>query len=213
MEQGHAGVDEREVALARHGRGLAGGIVAGEREHAAEPGGPGEVGVAEDVAGAVHPRALAVPDGENAILQRVLEQRKLLRAPDGGGGEILVDRGVEADAGFREERLGAPEFLVDAAERRAAVAGDVARGREPGFGVAPALLEAEPDQRLRPGHEGAALDQPILVVERDADVRHASPPQMAACRERLVAGVRPDNRDSRWGGRRWEQKEAAPFAA
>ena len=64
-----------------------------------------------------------------------------------------------------EVRLGALELLVEAAERRAAIAGDVARGVEPGAAVALVLHQAEAHQRLVAGDEDAALGQVVFVVE------------------------------------------------
>jgi len=39
-------------------------------------------------------------------------------------GKVLVQAGLEADAGGGEQCLAAPELQVDAAERGAAIAGD-----------------------------------------------------------------------------------------
>ena len=92
--------------------------------------GAGEIGVAEHVAGAVDARALAVPHGEHAIVLAFAAQLGLLRAPDRGRGEVLVDAGLEADVALAQERRGALELAVETAERRAAIAGDIARGVE-----------------------------------------------------------------------------------
>ena len=50
------------------------------------------------------------------------EKLGLLRAPAGGGRKLLVQARLEDDIRFGELFLGAPELLVEAAERRAAVA-------------------------------------------------------------------------------------------
>jgi hypothetical protein len=63
---------------------------------------------------------------------------------------------------------GAPELLVEPAERRAAIAGDEARGVEPGAAVALALHQQHADERLRAGDEDALLFEVVLVVERIA---------------------------------------------
>ena len=68
---------------------------------------------------------------------------------------------------------GALELVVEPAERRAAIAGDVARGVEPGAAVALVLHQRQPHQRLIAGDEHAALRQVVLVVERDVIERHA----------------------------------------
>jgi hypothetical protein len=59
---------EDVVALVRRGAALGDVVVAGDRDHAAMPAGAGHVGVLEDVGAAVHPRALAVPDAEHAVV-------------------------------------------------------------------------------------------------------------------------------------------------
>ena len=51
----------------------------------------GEIGVAEHVAGAVDAGPLAVPDAEHAIELAFAAQLGLLRAPQRGGGEVLVE--------------------------------------------------------------------------------------------------------------------------
>ena len=72
-----------------------------------------------------------------------------------------------------EERFGAQELAVEPAERRAAIAGDKARGIEPVAAVELFLHEAEPDQGLEAGHEYAALAEVVLVVELDVAQRHS----------------------------------------
>ena len=66
-----------------------------------------------------------------------------------------------------EMRLRAPELLVEPAERRAAVAADVAGGVVPCREVAPALGEHEPHQGLDPGEEDPPARTGVLVVEVD----------------------------------------------
>src|SRR6185437_5388038 len=95
----------------------------------------GHVGVAEDVARAVDARALAVPHAEDAIELAFAAQLGLLRAPNRGGGEFLVDAGLELDVGRGKLPAGADHLLVEAAERRTAIAGDVTAGVDAGAAV------------------------------------------------------------------------------
>ena len=127
IEDRHHHVDEMEFGLVRGGGGFRGVVVAHQRQHAAVLRGAGEIGVAEHVAGAVDARALAVPHAEHAIELALAAQFGLLRAPQRGGGEVLVDAGLELDVGGGELAAGADELLVEAAERRAAIAGDDSR--------------------------------------------------------------------------------------
>ena len=105
-------VDEVIFGLMRGGRGFGGVVVAHQRQHAAMLGGTGEIGVAEHVAGAVDARTLAVPHAEHAIEFALAAQLGLLRAPDRGRGEILVDAALEADVALcRETALARRNWL------------------------------------------------------------------------------------------------------
>src|SRR5258707_11374700 len=111
-------------------------VVAHERQHAAVLRGAGKIGVPEHVAGPVDAGSLAVPEPEHAIELALAAQLGLLRAPDRGGGDVLVDPGLETDVVFVERALGANELQVEGAERRSTIARHVARGVEAGTAVA-----------------------------------------------------------------------------
>ena len=165
---------EDVVALVRRGRALGDVVVAGDRDHAAVLRGAGHVGVLEDVGAAVDARALAVPDAEHAVeLLRLRIEVELLRAPDRGRRQLLVDAGLEDDVLRGEVLLRRPQRLVVAAERRAAVAADEAGGVEAEDRVALLLQHRQADQRLDAAHEGAARLEGVLVVEGDAFERLA----------------------------------------
>jgi len=122
-------------------------VVASHGQHAAEARGAGGVGVAEDVAAAIHSRPLAVPQGEDAVVLGAGEEPHLLRAPDGGGGEVFVDAGLENDVVRAQVFLGAPQGLIEPAQRRAAIAGDEPGRVESGGFVAFALDEQQAHER------------------------------------------------------------------
>ena len=159
----------------RGGGGFGGVVVAHQRDHAAVLGGAGEIGVAEHIARAIDARTLAVPHAENAIELALAAQFGLLATPERGGGEFLVDAGLELDVGGRDLLRGAHELLVEAAQGRAAIAGDIAAGIEAGGAVARLLHQAGPNQRLIAGHQDAALGQIVFVVEIDGLQRHRWP--------------------------------------
>ncbi len=165
-------VDQRVLALVRGRRALAGVVVAHQHEHAAQGRGAGEVAVLEDVAGPVDARALAVPHAEHAVVFALAAQMGLLGPPQRGRGEVLVDRRPRDDVMLVEEAARGGELLVEPAERRAAVARDVARGIMAGGEIAPALQHRQPHQRLDPGQEDPALLLGVLVVEADLSKRH-----------------------------------------
>src|SRR4051794_13922276 len=140
-------------------------IVAGERQHAAVLRSAGGVRVLEDVAAAIDAGALAVPHREDAVVARLGKKVELLRAPDRRRGQVFVDARLEADVVTLEMRPRAPQRLVEAAERRAAIAGDEAGGVDAGARVALALQHHEPDKRLRTGEKHAPALERVLVVE------------------------------------------------
>ena len=156
------------------GRAAAGVVVSREREHATEPGGAGGIGVLEHVAAAVHARPLAVPHAVDAVVLRAREHADLLRAPDRGGGEILVHAGLELDVAALEVFLRAPQRLVQAAERRAARTRDESRSVQARALVAFALEQQQPDQRLCAGHENSAALDRVLVFETRSCKFHIS---------------------------------------
>src|SRR3990167_1807904 len=91
--------------------------------------GASHVGVLEDVATAVHARAFAIPDAEDAVeALRARGERELLRAPHGRGAQFLVDAGLEDDVVFGQVLAGLPQRLVVTTQGRAAVAADEAGG-------------------------------------------------------------------------------------
>ena len=140
-------------------------VVARHDQHAAAGRGAVGVAVLQGVAGAVDAGALAVPHGEDAVDFGAGVGLDLLRAEDGGGGEVLVDGGEELDAGLGEAVLAAPELEVERAERRAAVAGDEAAGVEAGLAVAARLVEEDAGEGLGAGQEDPAGGQVVAVGE------------------------------------------------
>ena len=95
-------IDEVIFGLVRGGRGFRGVVVTHQRQHAAMLCGAGQIGMAEHVAGAVDAGALAVPHGKHAIELALAAQLGLLRAPDRGRGEVLVDAALKADVAFAQ---------------------------------------------------------------------------------------------------------------
>ncbi|OPZ02648.1 MAG: hypothetical protein BWZ09_02526 [Alphaproteobacteria bacterium ADurb.BinA305] len=159
---------EHMVALVRGRRALGDVVVAGDGDHAAVPGRAGHIGVLEDVDAAVHPRALAVPDAEHAVVALLLGiEVELLGAPDRGGAELLVDARAEHHMVFLQVLARRPQRLVVAPERRAAVAADEAGGVEAAQRVGGALQHGQAHQGLHAAHEGAAAFERVFVVQRD----------------------------------------------
>src|SRR5262245_24315182 len=126
----------------------------------------------EDVAGAVDAGSLAVPEAEHAVELALSAQFRLLRAPDRGRGNVLVEAGLEANVVFVERSLRADELLIESAEGGAAIASDVTRGIEAGAAITLLLHQAQAHDSLEAGHENPALGQVVFVIERDLIERH-----------------------------------------
>ena len=125
------------------------------------------VAVLHDVEAAVDPGALAVPHGKDAVIFGVRILVELLRAPDGGHRQVLVQARLELDVILVEELLGPPEILVDAAEGRAAIARDEAARLEAGRRIALLLHDRQAHQRLDTREIDPAAFQRVFVVEAD----------------------------------------------
>jgi len=170
------GVDDRDgrcdqggLALVRRGRRLGHVVVAREGDDAAVLGGAGIVGVLQHVARAIDARALAVPHAEHAVVARAGIEMDLLGAPQRGGGEVLVDARLEFDVVVLDEALGLPQRLVEAAQRRAAVARDVARRVEARCQVTLALHHRQAHQGLRSGQVDPSAFKDVFVVQGHRD--------------------------------------------
>jgi hypothetical protein len=158
---------EGVLRLVRDGGRARGMVVAGHRQYAAMLPGAGRVGMLEDIAAAVDARPLAVPHAEYAVMFRAGRQVDLLRAPQRRGGEVLIDAGLEHHVVLRQMRLGFPQRLVEPAQRRTAVAADIAGGVEAGQRVALVLQQKKAHQRLGAGEEHPACAERVLVFQRD----------------------------------------------
>ena len=178
MDDRDGGGDQRGLALVRGGRRLGHVVVACQRHDAAVPGRAGIVGVLQHVARAVDARALAVPHAEHAVVARAGIEMDLLGAPQRGGGEVLVDARLELDVVVLDEALGLPQRLVEAAQRRAAIARDVACGVEPGGEVALALHHRQAHQRLRSGQVDPSAFKYVFVVQGHRDGQGTLPIQV-----------------------------------
>ena len=136
------------------------------------------------------PGPLPYQSAEDAVDAALAAQFGLLGAPERGGGEILVQARLEPDVGGRRAALARPRHLqVDAAERRAAIAGDIAGGvRAPPPRRAPsASASAAP----APGCRRAA---PALATDRsDRPARRRA----ASCHLRAAAWLAREYRSER----------------
>src|SRR5262245_29053168 len=128
--------------------------------------------MSEHVASAVDARPLAVPHAKHAIEFAFATQLSLLGTPQRGSGEIFVQAGLELDVGRHKLFCRAHELLVETAERRATVAGEITGSVQTGAPVALLLHQAGTNQRLIAGHKYVRLAQIVFVVEADRSKRH-----------------------------------------
>ena len=105
--------------------------------------------MAENVAAAVDPRALAVPDAEDAVYLLFIGQRvENGRAENGGSGDLFIQAGTKVDVVFIEQLLLAHERQIIAAQRRTLITRDERARLEPGLAVAAHLIDRQTDQGL-----------------------------------------------------------------
>ena len=187
IEHRHADGHEGGVGEIDRGRRFRAVVVAGKRDRAALGRDASEISVTQRIARSVDAGPLAVPDAEHAIDGRAGKVVQLLGAPDRGRREVFVEAGAKDDVVLLENGVGAPEFDVVAAERRAAVAGNIAAGVKAGSFIAEALLDRQAHQRLHAGHVEPALRRRPAILE---------------------CGLRPDERD----GHMFTHEPAALYA-
>ena len=168
-------------------------VVAGDDDDAAVPGGTGGVGVAEDVAAAVHARPLAVPQPKTPS-----------RAPGKRSSCWLPQTALAARSslmpGWKTMWLSARCRLAFHRPGRgppgtAAVAGNEAGGVESGGGVAQALQHGQADQGLGAGEIDAAGKGGVFVVQgnridgRARAAAMAGSPWLSPCGSCLVGAI------------------------
>jgi hypothetical protein len=173
IEDGDHGIEQRDLALMRHGRGFSAMVVAGHDQHAAMFRGARGIGMAQHVAAPVDARPLAIPDGEDAVIGALAPHLRLLAAPDRGRGKVLIEAGMELYSLGLEQLMGALEGQIDAADGGAAITRDVARRFETRLAVQGFLGESRPHHDLGARDENPVLRQIIFVVERNC-LSHAA---------------------------------------
>src|SRR5579872_1318381 len=101
-------------------------IVTGDHEHAAMGRRTVSIAVLECIARTIDAGALAVPKREYAFDFARRLGLDLLGTEDCGRRKVLVHCRHEGDAEVLAQLLAAPQFLIDAAERRTAIAANEA---------------------------------------------------------------------------------------
>ncbi|RJG20978.1 hypothetical protein D3872_07650 [Massilia cavernae] len=137
------------------------------------PGRPFQVTLAQHFEGAVDTQVLRVPDGEYAVVFRLLVIVQPLGAADRRGRQFLVHPRLEPDMVFLEQRGRRPQRIIVDPDRRTPIAGNVAGRVQSRGDIALALYERKPHQRL----VGRDIDATFLlrefVVYLDCCLSHA----------------------------------------
>ncbi len=153
----HAGVIECHFASAGQRRRLRLRVVADRGQDPAVASHPVQVGMPEDVAGAVHARCLAVPHPDHAVVPRQWSEVVLLAAPDRRGGEVLIHPGYPAHVVVVQAAAGARQGLIEPAERGTRVAAHERPDPKATPAVGSHLVEQHPHQRLHTGEQDLAV--------------------------------------------------------
>ena len=97
-------------------------IIPCQHQHTTQRRATGRIGVAQHIARAIHPRPLAIPNAENAIQARPRCQMHLLRAPNGGRRQILIQPRLKHHIMRTQPFRLARQFPIKSAERGAPIA-------------------------------------------------------------------------------------------
>ena len=160
----HAGLEDM-VALVRQCRGLGRVVVSRNRQHASVKRGARGIGVLEHVAATIDARPLAVPHAKDAVVTCARKEIDLLRSPYGGRGQILVHARPKNNMVRGELGRRLPEALVQATQRRSAIAGNKSPGVQPGARIAHALVHRQPHQCVNAAQPGPPCPQVIAVLK------------------------------------------------
>ena len=153
IQHGHENVLEQELGLVRIGGGMCAVVVARNRQHAAVPRRARHVRAMQRIAGAIDARPLRIPKPEGPIDMCAGECVELLRSHQHGGGQVLVDPRLEMDVMRRQQFGAAPEFLVQPAQGRAAVARHQRAGVQAGCAIQARLFQQQSHQGLDAGQQ------------------------------------------------------------
>ena len=129
--------------------------------------GPSKVAVPERIAGAVDTRSLGVPHRKYAVIETIASPPRLLGSPDRGRCEILVHRRKETDIASLEFVFCKRELLIQSAQRRTAITGDITGCAQPGTAVCITLQHGQPNECLNSGDKNLPRLEKVFVLQRD----------------------------------------------
>ena len=156
-QRGNAEVEQHGLGLAAQRRAFAGGIVAGDGQHAAVLANAGVIGVFQRVAGAVDAGRLAVPHAGDAIELLLADRVQHLRAPHRRRGEVFVQAVDEMDVVLQQQFLLLDQRRVEHADRRTAIAGNEHAGVQAAPRVHAHLIQRQAHQGVDAAEMNVAL--------------------------------------------------------
>ena len=106
--------------------------------------------MAQHIAGTINAWPLAIPNAENTIQTRAWRQMHLLRTPNGGRGQILIQPRLEHHIMRTQPFRLARQFPVKGTKRRSAIAGNEAAGAEALRRIHFLAQHRQAHQRMRP---------------------------------------------------------------
>jgi hypothetical protein len=171
-QDGEQRVVEGHLGVGGQGRRLRERIIAAQGQDPAVPADAREIGVLEDVAGAIDAGTFAVPHAQDAVVFGPGKQVGQLAAIHRGGPQILVDAGDENHVVLAQQGGIALERLIETTQWRAPVAGNQGGGVQAPTAVSPMLIERQPHQRLDARQKNLAAFELVPVIERHAASQH-----------------------------------------
>ena len=97
----------------QHGRAFACVVIAHSHQHTAMWRRACHIRMAHHITRTVHPRALAVPKAENAIIAPLAPKLGLLRSPQRRGRKVFIQAFLKGDIGLFQPFAGAGHLHVD----------------------------------------------------------------------------------------------------
>ena len=140
-------------------------IVTVKCHDAAMFGGSGQVGVAQDVAGAIHARTFAVPPGHGPVILALPGQIGLLRSPRGSSRQVFVNARLKDDIVGVQQLADLPQRTIVVTQRGTSIPGDETRSPAPVQRIPTRLRHRQAHKGLDAIHIGHALIANIFVVE------------------------------------------------
>src|SRR5579872_2865106 len=142
-------------------------VVARHSKHAAVLRCAQEIAAVERIASAIDAGTFTVPHAVHAIDALARERIELLRPVQHCRSKVLVHAGLELNIALGQQLLAAPQFLIQSAQRRTAIAGNKTAGVQTGGAIEAGLFQQDADERLYAGKEHRRVEVIEPAFQRD----------------------------------------------